>query len=144
MRAYFGDVERCSVIQVLSWWTDRTADTQRAAFTAKARELAKDGSADALLVDSRSHTKSGGTGIPFNWAAAHSALRQIDYRLIVAGGLNPGNVGDAIRLLQPWGVDVASGVEAEDPGRKDPAKLAAFVEAARRVSVLSQPAGGAA
>ncbi len=51
-------------------------------------------------------------------------------RVIVAGGLRAENVERAIALFQPWGVDVASGVEAE-PGRKDPVRLRAFVEAAR-------------
>jgi len=52
-------------------------------------------------------------------------------RLIVAGGLNPENVSEAMGALQPWGVDVVSGVERE-PGRKDPEKLKAFVAAVRR------------
>jgi phosphoribosylanthranilate isomerase len=54
-------------------------------------------------------------------------------RLIVAGGLRLENVADAIYTLQPWGVDVASGVEAA-PGRKDPAKVKAFVSAVRRAA----------
>ena len=131
LRLHFGDTEHCSVVQVLPWWTDRTPDQQSAHFTAAAREIAEDGSTDALLIDSRSHIKSGGTGVAFNWAAAHNALRNVDYRVVVAGGLHAGNVADAVRMLQPWGVDVASGVESETPGRKDPAKLAAFVTAAR-------------
>ena len=130
LRAYFGDAERCSVIQVLPWWTDRTADTQRAAFTAQAREVAEDGSADALLIDSRTSHQSGGTGVAFDWNVAAEALSPVDYRVIAAGGLHAGNVGDAIHTLKPWGVDVSSGVEAE-PGRREPAKLAAFVAAAR-------------
>jgi phosphoribosylanthranilate isomerase len=52
-------------------------------------------------------------------------------RLIIAGGLTPENVGEAIRTFSPWGVDVVTGVERE-PGRKDPEKLKAFVAAVRR------------
>ena len=131
LRAYFGDAKRCRVLQVLPWWTDRTPDQQRAAFTAQAREVAEDGSADAMLVDSRTHVKSGGTGIAFDWAAAYDALRGVDYRIVAAGGLHAGNVAEAIRALKPWGVDVASGVENDTPGHKSEGKLAAFVAAVR-------------
>ncbi len=54
--------------------------------------------------------------------------------MVAAGGLNQANVGEAIAMLQPWGVDVASGVEAA-PGKKDEAKVRAFVENARRLVV---------
>jgi phosphoribosylanthranilate isomerase len=91
------------------------------------------GSYDAILIDSRTATAEGGTGVPFDWEAARHALAEGGKppRLIVAGGLNAGNVSEAIALLQPWGVDVVSGVEAA-PGRKDAAKVRAFVQAARR------------
>ena len=71
----------------------------------------------------------------FDWRAAQTSfLRTAPHlRLIVAGGLRPENVADAIYTLQPWGVDVASGVEAA-PGRKDPAKVKAFVNAARHAA----------
>ncbi|MCU1322672.1 MAG: Phosphoribosylanthranilate isomerase [Acidobacteriaceae bacterium] len=86
---------------------------------------------DAVLVDSRTATASGGTGIAFDWNAARQALSAlVPMPLIVAGGLTPENVRQAIEVLQPWGVDVASGVEAS-PGRKDPAKLADFIKNAR-------------
>lgn len=130
LRGYFGDVDRCSVIQVLPWFTDLPAEQQREAFATEAHEMAEDGSADAVLIDSRTREQSGGTGVPFDWAAALDALHGVDYRVIAAGGLNAANVARAIQVLRPWGVDVSSGVESA-PGRKDPAKLADFVAAAR-------------
>lgn len=85
---------------------------------------------DAVLVDSRTAKLLGGTGIPFDWKAARKSFAKLPLRIVVAGGLNPDNVGKAITLLRPWGVDVASGVES-NPGKKDAAKVRAFVENAR-------------
>ena len=87
---------------------------------------------DGVLVDSRTATLLGGTGQRYDWKAASQSFAQSSagLRLIVAGGLNPQNIGEAIATLRPWGVDVASGVEAH-PGKKDPAKVRAFVENAR-------------
>lgn len=97
-------------------------------------EAAEDDPAiDAVLVDSRTATLLGGTGVPFDWQTARSSIAESPLRIIVAGGLNPQNVADAIATLRPWGVDVASGVEAV-PGKKDPAKVRAFIENARIVS----------
>ncbi len=97
----------------------------------QAAAFAADPDVDAVLVDSRTATAVGGTGIPFDWAAAaQTVFASGSARLIAAGGLDPGNVAEAIATLHPWGVDVASGVESA-PGRKDPAKVRAFVAAAR-------------
>ncbi len=87
---------------------------------------------DAVLIDSRTATAEGGTGIPFDWKAAQRTLAESGKpsHLVVAGGLNPENVREAITLLHPWGVDVVTGVEAA-PGRKDAGKVRAFVRAAR-------------
>jgi phosphoribosylanthranilate isomerase len=87
---------------------------------------------DAVLIDSRTATLLGGTGQRYDWQAAGRSFAESasGLRLIVAGGLNPTNVGEAIATLHPWGVDVASGVEAS-PGKKDPAKVRAFIENAR-------------
>ncbi len=132
LRLYFGDTsERCSLLQVLPWWTDVSAAAQRDAFRAEAEALAQDGSADAMLIDSRTRQSSGGTGHTFDWAAARTALVRVDYRTIIAGGLTPENVGNAIAALVPWGVDVVSGVEAS-PGRKSPEKLTDFLRLAKR------------
>jgi phosphoribosylanthranilate isomerase len=89
----------------------------------------------AVVLDSSTHDQPGGTGRTFDWneAAPGVELLKRFFRVIVAGGLNPDNVAQAVRTLSPWGVDVASGVEAA-PGRKDHAKLRAFVQAAREAS----------
>jgi len=100
---------------------------------AQAAEIAGDPNVDGLLVDSRTATAVGGTGIAFDWAAARSSLFQSAHERpnrIAAGGMNPGNVAEAVATLNPWGVDVASGVEAA-PGRKNPVKVLEFVLNAR-------------
>jgi phosphoribosylanthranilate isomerase len=84
------------------------------------------GVVDAWLFDS-----GAGSGKTFDWQSARARLGDRQGRFIVAGGLAPENVGDAIRAFKPWGVDVVTGVERE-PGRKDPEKLKAFVAAVRR------------
>jgi phosphoribosylanthranilate isomerase len=99
----------------------------------QARMIAADPNVDAILVDSRTATAVGGTGIAFDWTAARSSLFQnaeSHKRLIAAGGLTPDNVAEAIATLRPWGVDVVSGVEA-GPGQKDPVKVREFVARAR-------------
>lgn len=69
-----------------------------------------------------------GAGQVFDWSLAENAPR--DYRVIMAGGLTPENVSVAIRKVQPWGVDVSTGVELS-PGKKDPTLIKRFVDAAR-------------
>jgi phosphoribosylanthranilate isomerase len=85
---------------------------------------------DHPLLDTWAPDVIGGTGRAWAWSQAKEVAHA--YPLVVSGGLTPENVGGAMRELHPWAVDVCSGVEAE-PGRKDPAKLRAFVEAVRRV-----------
>jgi phosphoribosylanthranilate isomerase len=82
--------------------------------------------ADVVLVDS----PEPGSGTVFDWSLAEGAPDGV--RLLLAGGLDPDNVEQAIRKVRPWGVDVVSGVEAS-PGRKDPARLRRFVEVAKRI-----------
>jgi phosphoribosylanthranilate isomerase len=86
----------------------------------------------AFLVDSGDSSKHGGTGERFDWEMGRRRIEVIASlgRIIVAGGLTPANVPEAIRILKPWGVDVSSGVEAK-PGTKDPEKVRAFVAAVR-------------
>ena len=90
---------------------------------------------DGILLDSGSPATRGGTGIPFDWNAALPLVQRIKEvaPVVIAGGLTPSNVAAAIRLFDPCGVDVVSGVELS-PGRKDPAKLRAFITAARAVN----------
>jgi phosphoribosylanthranilate isomerase len=81
---------------------------------------------DFHLLDAYSPRSPGGTGESFDWELArkHSGAPPV----VLSGGLNPGNVGEAIEQARPFAVDVASGTEAA-PGRKDPAKLEAFFRA---------------
>ena len=87
---------------------------------------------DAVLVDSRTATAAGGTGVTFDWIEARKSIFGDAGRLklVAAGGLSPENVAEAIAALRPWGVDVVSGVEASK-GKKDPAKVREFVARAR-------------
>jgi phosphoribosylanthranilate isomerase len=83
-----------------------------------------------LLLDARARGVLGGTGTTFDWSLVVGLARERD--VIVAGGLTPENVGAAIVTVEPWGVDVASGVEiAADRRSKDPEKVARFVANAR-------------
>ena len=87
---------------------------------------------DALLVDAMSPGRYGGTGETVSWTGLANYQSWLgDVPLILAGGLTPENVADAIRTVRPWGVDVASGVESA-PGVKDHAKMRCFVEEARQ------------
>ncbi len=83
---------------------------------------------DALLLDTYREGLPGGTGTVFPWEVAREAKAY--GRLILAGGLHPGNVREAVERVGPYAVDVSSGVEAS-PGRKDPALLAAFLQRAK-------------
>jgi len=98
--------------------------------------LAFNTDADALVVDSRTATAVGGTGQTYDWEMARQTifLTSLQTKLIAAGGLTPENVAEAIAVLRPWGVDVVSGVEAA-PGRKNAAKVRAFIENARGAKV---------
>ena len=86
---------------------------------------AEESTADGILLDS-----GAGTGQVFDW----SLLRQVQRPYFLAGGLDAGNVTDALRTVHPYGVDVSSGIETD--GRKDPEKMAQFVAAVRKEEVL--------
>jgi phosphoribosylanthranilate isomerase len=88
-------------------------------------------SAKALLLDAFSDALPGGTGQSFDWALIPPRL---PLPIVLAGGLTPENVGEAVRAVRPWAVDVSSGVEREK-GIKDAAKIAAFIRGARDADV---------
>jgi phosphoribosylanthranilate isomerase len=128
LRRHFA--QRISILRVLHYQNhDATFDLQLG-------ELGQNGALDGVLVDSSTKRAVGGTGTTFNWLQArNSFLRAAPHlRLIAAGGLSPENVKQAIQLLRPWGVDVVSGVERA-PGKKDPAKVQAFIRSAQEAAV---------
>jgi phosphoribosylanthranilate isomerase len=84
-----------------------------------------------LLLDAFSPAAHGGTGERFDWGLIPASLPR---PVVLAGGLEPGNVAEAIRQVRPWGVDVSSGVEAAK-GIKDPQRLAAFMQEVRNADV---------
>ena len=83
-----------------------------------------------ILIDAPAGTQPGGTGEAFDWQALRRVLDQVNpgAPLILAGGLTPQNVAQAVRIVRPWAVDVSSGVESSR-GVKDPRKIAEFCEA---------------
>jgi phosphoribosylanthranilate isomerase len=89
---------------------------------------------DAIFLDSRTERQPGGTGEVFEWERAASMVGLINriVPIVVAGGLTPENVNEAMRVLSPWGVDVSTGVETS-PGKKDPDKVRAFIQAVRNI-----------
>jgi len=82
-----------------------------------------------FMLDASDGEKYGGTGLTFDWNLARPIAEK--FPVIIAGGLNPENVGRAIKLIKPWGVDVSTGVETK--GAKDMKKIIRFIEAVRRV-----------
>ena len=85
---------------------------------------------DALLLDSRTADRIGGTGLPHNWSISRRIVEQIGKPVILAGGLRPENLQAALDAVQPAAVDVNSGID-DAAGAKDPARAAAFVQISR-------------
>jgi phosphoribosylanthranilate isomerase len=127
VRAQFGPTFR--ILRVVHFGMDAASGVASAL---------EDPHVDGVLVDSRTATAVGGTGVAFDWAEAAATVFQKARRrkLVAAGGLNPANVEEAIATLKPWGVDVVSGVESA-PGTKDPAKVRAFITRARAAAKLT-------
>jgi phosphoribosylanthranilate isomerase len=118
------------VVQVIDVPVEMDLEELRATLTAVLRHPY----VVVALLDASHGGVSGGTGKSFEWERTAVVVREVQEaiggRVIVAGGLDAENVGEAIAAFAPWGVDVASGVEAS-PGKKDPERLRAFVAAAR-------------
>lgn len=87
------------------------------------------GAADAVLLDTLKNGKLGGTGVVHDWSVSAAITGDLQIPVILAGGLNPSNVGQAISIVRPYGVDVSSGVETA--GRKDQEKIESFVKGVR-------------
>ncbi|MCI0348335.1 MAG: phosphoribosylanthranilate isomerase [Acidobacteriales bacterium] len=106
---------------------DPAAGSQLAIYGANRRLLP-----DAILLDSGSAEKPGGTGQTFNWRQWAGVAQQLSERMAitVGGGLTVENVAEALDILSPWGIDVVSGVE-KSPGKKDHKKVRDFIAAAR-------------
>jgi len=104
--------------------TDSVTDSRTVTDFAESRQ----GVGPMLLVDASVKGIYGGSGIKADWSAAAELAKK--YPLLLAGGLTPENVAEAIGRVKPWGVDVASGVESA-PGEKDANKMKAFVQAVR-------------
>jgi phosphoribosylanthranilate isomerase len=116
------------VFQVIDVLPEMDADDLRSSLTA----VLQHPYVVAALLDASHGGVSGGTGERFDWESTSEVVRSVQNygNVIVAGGLNAENVVQAISVLRPWGVDVASGVEVV-PGKKDPERLRAFAAAAR-------------
>ena len=109
------------------------ATTSTSGYSVAAEDLNRDGKADIILLDRAVSGLVGGTGQKFDWSLAVEAKKYAT--ILLAGGLNPANVAEAIRQVQPWGVDVASGVETA-PGVKDAGMIQEFIRNARTASEL--------
>jgi phosphoribosylanthranilate isomerase len=125
--------EGVRIIQTLHWAVGGAYEQSAGLeLSAQIERVAERGFSDRVLIDSKVGSAGGGTGVAYDWGVAREVFAAApgSVHLIVAGGLKPENVAEAIEQLTPWGVDVCSGVEAS-AGRKDPERLARFIANAR-------------
>jgi len=113
-----GHKDSQEIISELEVWTDKLGERRH-----------------LFLLDSEVKDKYGGTGIAFDWKLASAVAEK--FPLVMAGGLSPENVAEAIEMVSPWGVDVSSGVEVE--GAKDVGRIKAFIAAARSIERVPSP-----
>ncbi|ADW70553.1 phosphoribosylanthranilate isomerase [Granulicella tundricola] len=125
---------KIAIIPTTHWTVGENQQTTEAKVAQDLAALAADPANYRLLIDAKVGKTSGGLGVSYDWTHARPILQaHPTIRVIVAGGLQPDTVAQAIKVLRPYGVDVASGVE-EVPGKKSYAKLEAFIKAARGAS----------
>ena len=129
VQAVRGMAPELMVMAVVSWEVGAAGAAERVQEEVAALRAA---GVERVLLDSKVGAALGGTGVAFAWEEAAGALAEVrdGVTLVVAGGLRPETVAEAVRVLRPWGVDVVSGVEA-GPGRKSAEKVRSFVRAAR-------------
>jgi len=137
-----GDLEVGDLAYLTSSVDAKVLKTVDAADPERARRY--DEVADALLVDSVDADGAGGTGRTHDWDRTAAVAADLDSPVVLAGGLTPENVGAAVRAVDPFAVDVASGVERPDAdaatdGRKDPEAVASFVTNAERADPAPTP-----
>lgn len=120
------------LVQTLHWCVTEDTSALEIRLLGEYGAVSRHGVADAVLLDAKTASAAGGTGKTLPWKRVREVLsaESRGLRIVLAGGLTPENVAEAIRTLQPWGVDVATGVE-ERPGKKDAVRLAAFIRNAR-------------
>jgi phosphoribosylanthranilate isomerase len=122
-RDHWGELLQSRRVRIVRGIAARSAETLRSELAALPLGI------DQILLDAYVAGAEGGTGQTFEWPLVESA-RESGLPIIVAGGLTPENVADAVRITRPWGVDVSSGVESI-PGRKDAGAVRRFIINAR-------------
>ncbi|HJH31816.1 MAG TPA: phosphoribosylanthranilate isomerase, partial [Methanosarcinaceae archaeon] len=101
------------------------------AITRQVNDLTDCDLVDGILLDSSAYGKIGGTGAAHDWSVSRAVVEAVDVPVVLAGGLNPDNVRDAVEEVSPYAIDTASGIETD--GMKDEKKICRFIKEARCV-----------